>query len=131
MQVIFTVCLHGHLIVSFFAQHSADKVHGDTELVLSELQRSVERLQELLEEVLDQASLEKMGQAQEVADSLEVEIKELKKRDTKMKDLARCEDHIHYLQVGRTRMFRREGPMKGMMGNPVNPALYRPSVVKA
>lgn len=68
--------------------------------VLSELQRSVERLQELLEEVLDQASLEKMGQAQEVIDSLEAEIKELKKRETEMKDLVRCEDNIHYLEVG-------------------------------
>ncbi|KAI4792158.1 hypothetical protein KUCAC02_033570 [Chaenocephalus aceratus] len=36
-------------------------VHDDTEQVLSELQRSVERLQELLEEVLDQASTQKMG----------------------------------------------------------------------
>lgn len=70
---------------------------------MSELQRSVERLQELLEEVLDQANQEKMGQAQEVSDSLEAEIKELRKRDTEMKDLARCEDHIHYLQVGWTK----------------------------
>ncbi|MEQ2168482.1 hypothetical protein GOODEAATRI_014864, partial [Goodea atripinnis] len=63
------------------------------------LQRSVERLQELLEEVLDQASLEKMNQAQEVADSLEAEIKERKKRDTEMRDLASCEDNIFYLQT--------------------------------
>ncbi|MEQ2194768.1 hypothetical protein XENOCAPTIV_002669, partial [Xenoophorus captivus] len=54
---------------------------------------------ELLEEVLDQASLEKMNQAQEVADSLEAEIKERKKRDTEMRDLASCEDNIFYLQV--------------------------------
>lgn len=81
------------------AQRSADRVHDDTEYALSELQRSVERLQELLEEVLDQAGLEKMGQAQEVADSLEAEIKVLKKRDTEIQDLAQCEDHIYYLQV--------------------------------
>ena len=67
--------------------------------MLAELQRSVERLQELLEEVMDEVGLEKMGQAQEVVDSLEAEIKELKRRDTEMKDLVRCEDHIHYLQV--------------------------------
>lgn len=77
-------------------------MHGDSEQALSELLRSVERLQELLEDVLDQAGLEKMNQAQEVTDSLEAEIKELKKRDTEMKDLARCEDHIYYLQVGCT-----------------------------
>lgn len=88
------------MIVSFPAQRSAIKVHSDTEQTLMELQRSVERLQELMEEVLDQANLEKMSQAQEVADSLEAEIKVLKKRDSDMKDLAQCEDHIHYLQVG-------------------------------
>lgn len=87
------------VIVSFPAQRSADKVHSDTEQTMMELQRSVERLQELMEEVLDQAHLEKMSQAQEVADSLEAEIKVLKKRDTEMRDLAQCEDHIHYLQV--------------------------------
>uniref|UniRef100_A0A3Q3LLR9 Tripartite motif containing 25, like n=1 Tax=Mastacembelus armatus TaxID=205130 RepID=A0A3Q3LLR9_9TELE len=80
-------------------KQSSDKVHDDTEQVLLDLQRSVEHLQELLEEVLDQASLEKMGQAQEVTDNLEAEIKELKRRDTEMKDLAHCEDHIHYLQT--------------------------------
>lgn len=88
------------IIVSFPVQRSAIKVHSDTEQTLMELQRSVERLQELMEEVLDKANLEKMSNAQEVADSLEAEIKVLKKRDSDMKDLAQCEDHIHYLQVG-------------------------------
>ncbi|CAK6971055.1 tripartite motif-containing protein 16 [Scomber scombrus] len=80
-------------------KRSASMVHDDTEKVLAELQRSVERLQELLEEVLDEVGLEKMGQAQEVVGSLEAEIKELKRRETEMKDLVRCEDHIHYLQT--------------------------------
>lgn len=97
-------------MVSF--QRSAGRVHNDTELALSELQRSVERLQELLEDLLDQAGLEKMEQAQEVADSLEAEIKVLKKRDTEMKDLAGCEDHIYYLQVRWTRERRRGGTYK-------------------
>lgn len=85
--------------------------------MLSELQRSVERLQELLEEVLDQFGLEKMSQAQEVADSLEAEIKVLKKRDTEMKDLAQCTDHIYYLQVGQTSKVKWRGLVKGMMGD--------------
>lgn len=80
-------------------KHSADGTHADMGRALAELQRSVERLQELLEEILDQASLEKLGQAQEVVGDLEAEIRELKKRDVEMKDLASCEDHIHYLQT--------------------------------
>lgn len=103
-------------LVTLPLQHSEDRLRGDTEVELSELQRSVERLQELLEEVLDQAGVEKMGQAQEVTDSLVAEIKVLKKRDTEMKDLARCEDNIHYLQVGWTSELSREGLTKGVLG---------------
>eukprot|EP00064_Thunnus_orientalis_P016059 superscaffoldBa00003101_g16122 len=99
-------------------KRSADRVHGDTEQVLSELQRSVERLQELLEEVLDQVGLEKMGQAQEVVDSLEAEIKELKRRGTKMKDLACCEDHIHYLQVEMEGVPLESGDLPPVVVNP-------------
>nr|XP_057908529.1 uncharacterized protein trim25l isoform X2 [Doryrhamphus excisus] len=80
-------------------KRSTDRVHSDSEKVLLELQRSVERLQELLEEVLEEVGREKMGQAQEVTESLEAEIKELKKRDIQMKDLTQCEDHIYYLQT--------------------------------
>ncbi|XP_068165227.1 E3 ubiquitin/ISG15 ligase TRIM25 [Antennarius striatus] len=80
-------------------KHSADRVHDDTKRSLSELQRSLERLQELLEDVLDQVGLEKMGQAQEVVDGLETEIRELRKRETEMKDLTQSEDNIHYLQT--------------------------------
>ncbi|XP_014328463.1 uncharacterized protein LOC102234813 [Xiphophorus maculatus] len=80
-------------------KRSGDKVHDETENILGEMLRSVERLQELLEEVLDQASLEKMNQAQEVADNLEAEIRERRKRDTEMKDLADCGDNIYYLQT--------------------------------
>ncbi|RVE75337.1 hypothetical protein OJAV_G00015680 [Oryzias javanicus] len=81
------------------AKNSASRVHSETEAVVRELQESVERLQELLEEALDQAGLEKMGQAQEVVDNLEGEIRERKKRDTEMKDLSGCDDHIYYLQT--------------------------------
>lgn len=83
----------------FVCQRSVDRVHGDTEQTLMELQHSVERLQELLEEVMDKANREKMGQAQEVVDNLEAEVKELRRRDNEMKDLFRCEDDIQYLQV--------------------------------
>ncbi|AWO95627.1 putative E3 ubiquitin/ISG15 ligase TRIM25-like [Scophthalmus maximus] len=80
-------------------KRSSDRLHDDAEQALAELLRSVERLQELLDELLDQAGLEKMGQAQGVIDSLDTEIKELRRRDTQMKELARCEDHIHYLKT--------------------------------
>ena len=71
----------------------------DAELVLSELRCSVERLQTLVEAMLERAELDKMAEAREVADSLAAEVKERKRREEEMKDLVRCEDHIHYLQV--------------------------------
>ncbi|XP_008323566.1 uncharacterized protein trim25l isoform X2 [Cynoglossus semilaevis] len=78
---------------------STDQVHDDLEGALTELQHSVKRLQELLEQVLEKVGEEKMAQAQEVTESLEAEIRELKKREVEMKDLVRCEDHIYYLQA--------------------------------
>uniref|UniRef100_A0A8C7K6H3 Tripartite motif containing 25, like n=1 Tax=Oncorhynchus kisutch TaxID=8019 RepID=A0A8C7K6H3_ONCKI len=82
-------------------KRSADRVHDDTETVLSELQRSVERLQELVEGVMNQAGQEKVSEAQDVVDKLEAEISELKRRDKDMKEVFRCEDNIHFLEVGR------------------------------
>uniref|UniRef100_A0A3Q2XXJ2 Tripartite motif containing 25, like n=1 Tax=Hippocampus comes TaxID=109280 RepID=A0A3Q2XXJ2_HIPCM len=82
-------------------KRSADRVHSDSEKVLLDLQHSVERLQELLEEVLDEVGREKMEQAREVTENLEAEIKELQRRETQMKDLAQSEDHIYYLQAKR------------------------------
>lgn len=101
------------MIVLPYTQHSADRVQQDSGKELQELQRSVERLQELVEEQLDQANVEKIGQAEEVADSLEAEIRALRKRDNEMKDLARCEDHIHYLQVGEEMRRDEEGWGRG------------------
>ncbi|CAL8390474.1 unnamed protein product [Boreogadus saida] len=80
-------------------KHSAERVRTDAELVLSELRCSVERLQTLVEAMLERAELDKMAEAREVADSLAAEVNERKRREEEMKDLVRCEDHIHYLQT--------------------------------
>ncbi|KAJ8393885.1 hypothetical protein AAFF_G00056140 [Aldrovandia affinis] len=79
-------------------KRSADTVNGDTELILTELRRSVERLQELVEEVMGSRGQDKLSEAQEVVRKLEAEITELKRRDTEMRQLVACEDNIHFLQ---------------------------------
>lgn len=61
----------------------------------------MERLQELVEGVMNQAGQEKVSEAQDVVDKLEAEISELKRRDKDMKEVFRCEDNIHFLEVGR------------------------------
>ncbi|KAJ8254995.1 hypothetical protein GJAV_G00199720 [Gymnothorax javanicus] len=79
-------------------KHSVDRVHGDAEQILTELQRSLERLQELVDEVMDSRGQDKLTEATEVVEKLEAEISERKRRDTEMKQLVACEDNIHFLQ---------------------------------
>lgn len=80
-------------------QRSADGVRADTEQTLAELRLSVERLQELLEELLERSVLEKLQQSQEVREQLEDEVQQRRKRDEHMTDLISCQDHIYFLQV--------------------------------
>ena len=88
------------LCVCVYVQRSAARVNEDVELTLSDLQRSLEKLQELVAEVMDSTGQEKVVEAQEVVDKLEDEIAERKRRDMEMKDLVRCEDNIYFLEVG-------------------------------
>ena len=82
-----------------FVQRSAERVHGDSEQILTELQRSLERLQELVEEVMDSRGQGKLKETQDVVEKLEAEVRELKRRDSEMRQLVACEDNIHFLQV--------------------------------
>ncbi|XP_023698342.1 E3 ubiquitin/ISG15 ligase TRIM25 isoform X3 [Paramormyrops kingsleyae] len=77
---------------------SAGRVQQDAPVILSQLQRSVERLQALVGEVMESSGRDKLNEAQEVVDKLEAEISEMKRRDSEMRDLLICEDNIHFLQ---------------------------------
>uniref|UniRef100_A0A3B3SCD4 TRIM8/14/16/25/29/45/65 coiled-coil region domain-containing protein n=1 Tax=Paramormyrops kingsleyae TaxID=1676925 RepID=A0A3B3SCD4_9TELE len=79
-------------------QGSAGRVQQDAPVILSQLQRSVERLQALVGEVMESSGRDKLNEAQEVVDKLEAEISEMKRRDSEMRDLLICEDNIHFLQ---------------------------------
>ncbi|XP_061090177.1 E3 ubiquitin/ISG15 ligase TRIM25 isoform X2 [Conger conger] len=83
-------------------KRSADRVHGDSEQILSELQHSLERLQELVQEVMDSRGQDKLRETQDVVEKLEAEIRELKRRDSEMRQLVACEDNIHFLQNFKT-----------------------------
>ncbi|XP_048865938.1 uncharacterized protein trim25l isoform X2 [Brienomyrus brachyistius] len=77
---------------------SAGRVQQDAQVILTQLQRSVERLQALVGEVMESSGRDKLNEAQEVVDKLEAEISEMKRRDSEMRDLLICEDNIHFLQ---------------------------------
>lgn len=68
-------------------------------MVLSELQESVQRMLELLQDVMVSTAQEKLNEAQEVVTKLEAEVKQLKKKDGELKELINCQDSIYFLKV--------------------------------
>ncbi|XP_042558804.1 E3 ubiquitin-protein ligase TRIM47 [Clupea harengus] len=77
---------------------SSEKAQAEVETVLSELQRSVQRLQDLVGEVMLSTGQEKLSEAQDVVQKLQAEVRLMKRRETDMRDLIRCQDNIYFLQ---------------------------------
>ncbi|KAK1795536.1 hypothetical protein P4O66_001245 [Electrophorus voltai] len=79
-------------------QRSSDTVKAEADTVLLELQHSVQRLQQLIQDVMSSTGQEKLSEAQDMVDKLEAEIKQLKKKDTELKNLVSSEDNIYFLK---------------------------------
>ncbi|XP_076158964.1 uncharacterized protein trim25l isoform X2 [Alosa pseudoharengus] len=77
---------------------SSEKVQEDVDLVLGELQQSVQKLLDLVGGVMLSTGQEKIGEAQDVLQKLEAEVRKLKKRETASRDLIRSQDNIYFLQ---------------------------------
>ncbi|XP_041936565.1 uncharacterized protein trim25l [Alosa sapidissima] len=77
---------------------SSEKVQEDVDLVLRELQQSVQKLLDLVGDVMLSTGQEKIGEAQDVVQKLEAEVRQLKKRETASRDLIRSQDNIYFLQ---------------------------------
>ncbi|XP_056606811.1 uncharacterized protein trim25l isoform X1 [Triplophysa dalaica] len=78
---------------------SSDAAKEETEAVLSELQESVRRMLQLLQDVMLSAGQEKLNEAQDVVTKLEAEVKQLKKKDAELKDIINCQDNIYFLKT--------------------------------
>lgn len=76
-------------------------MRDEADVVLSELQESVQRMLELLQDVMVSTAQEKLNEAQEVVTKLEAEVKQLKKKDRELKEIINCQDNIHFLKVRR------------------------------
>ncbi|XP_035380505.1 E3 ubiquitin/ISG15 ligase TRIM25 [Electrophorus electricus] len=79
-------------------KRSSDTVKAEADTVLLELQHSVQRLQQLIQDVMSSTGQEKLSEAQDMVDKLEAEIKQLKKKDTELKNLVSSEDNIYFLK---------------------------------
>ncbi|MGH0139571.1 UNVERIFIED_CONTAM: hypothetical protein FKN15_036140 [Acipenser sinensis] len=78
---------------------SAHKERAESEQVLSELIRSIERIRTEVGELIGAKEKAAVSRADEQREQLEQEIQELRKRKAEMEQLSETEDHIHFLQV--------------------------------
>ncbi|XP_034765667.2 E3 ubiquitin-protein ligase TRIM39-like isoform X1 [Acipenser ruthenus] len=77
---------------------SAHKERAESEQVLSELIRSIERIRMEVGELIGAKEKAAVSRADEQREQLEQEIQELRKRKAEMEQLSETEDHIHFLQ---------------------------------
>ncbi|XP_058877743.1 E3 ubiquitin-protein ligase TRIM39-like isoform X2 [Acipenser ruthenus] len=77
---------------------SAHKERAESEQVLSELIRSIERIRTEVRELIGAKEKAAVSRANEQREQLEQEIQELRKRKAEMEQLSETEDHIHFLQ---------------------------------
>ncbi|KAG1962211.1 E3 ubiquitin/ISG15 ligase TRIM25 isoform X1 [Pimephales promelas] len=78
---------------------SSNMVRDEADAVLSELQESVQRMLDLLQDVMLSAGQEKLNEAQDVVTKLEAEVKQLKNKDGELKELINCQDNIYFLKT--------------------------------
>lgn len=71
----------------------------ETDTVLCELQHSVQRLADLIQQVMSSSGQEKINEAQQLVDKLDTEISQLRKKDSDLKELVTCQDNIYFLKV--------------------------------
>ncbi|MGH0146299.1 UNVERIFIED_CONTAM: hypothetical protein FKN15_007472 [Acipenser sinensis] len=77
---------------------SAQKERAESEQVLSELIRSIERIRMEVGELIEAKEKAAVSRADKQRKQLEQEIQELRKRKAEMEQLSETEDHIHFLQ---------------------------------
>ncbi|XP_058258692.1 E3 ubiquitin/ISG15 ligase TRIM25 isoform X2 [Hemibagrus wyckioides] len=78
---------------------SSDTVSEETDKVLCELQHSVQRMADLIQQVMSSSGQEKINEAQQLVDKLEKEISQLRTKDSDLKELVTCQDNIYFLKT--------------------------------
>ncbi|XP_053355207.1 uncharacterized protein trim25l [Clarias gariepinus] len=78
---------------------SSDMVSEDTDTELCELQHSLQRMADLIQQVMSSSGQEKINEAQELVDKLSKEISQMRKKDSDLKELVTCQDNIYFLRT--------------------------------
>ncbi|XP_077084232.1 E3 ubiquitin-protein ligase TRIM21 [Siphateles boraxobius] len=81
------------------SKQSSEKEKADCVELFTDLIRSIESCQSELLEVMEQKQKAEEKQAEELIKELELEITELKRRNTELEQLSHTEDHLRLLQI--------------------------------
>ncbi|XP_071260562.1 tripartite motif-containing protein 16-like isoform X1 [Salvelinus alpinus] len=79
-------------------KRSAQSAVEDSDQILTELIRSIERRSSEVKELIRAQEKAQVSQAEGLLEQLKQEIAELRKRSTELEQLSHTEDHIHFLQ---------------------------------
>ncbi|XP_061095788.1 E3 ubiquitin/ISG15 ligase TRIM25-like isoform X2 [Conger conger] len=79
-------------------KHSAQEAVEDSERILTEMIRSIERRCSEVKELIRDQEMAEVSWAEGLLEQLEQEIAELRRRDAELEQLSHTEDHIHFLQ---------------------------------
>ncbi|XP_051791107.1 tripartite motif-containing protein 16-like isoform X1 [Erpetoichthys calabaricus] len=79
-------------------QSSADREEQEHEQTFRCLIQSIERLKSEVTEAIRDYKQREVRRAEEFIEQLEMEIQELKRRDTELAELSQTDDHIHFLK---------------------------------
>ncbi|MGH0191363.1 UNVERIFIED_CONTAM: hypothetical protein FKN15_061283 [Acipenser sinensis] len=82
-----------------FTQRSSQRFFQESEKIFTQLIRSIEKICSEVTELIGAQEKATVNQAEGIMKKLEQGIAELRRRNTKLKQLSETEDHIHFLQV--------------------------------
>lgn len=86
-------------ILLLFKQTSAQAAVEESERIFNEILLSIEEKCSKMTALIRAQEESQLNQAEELIEQLELEITDLKKRETDLELLSQTEDHVHFLQV--------------------------------
>ncbi|MBN3310583.1 TRI16 protein, partial [Amia calva] len=99
-------------------KRSAERVLGDSENILTELLRSIERMRSLVKEILSTDGKEKVSEAEEIVERLELELVNLRRKDSVLQELANTEDNIRFIENYQSHCVPMETDLPNITANP-------------
>lgn len=94
-----------------FLQRSARTAAEESDAIFTELIQSIELKRFEVRELIKAQEKTAVSQAEQVLEKIQKEIAELKRNEAELDKLSHAEDHVHFLQVGTTRIDARQADL--------------------